>query len=154
MQRKPLIWLLTIVFLATFSSAEAQQSAKVPRIGYLSIRSVPTPATPDPNAEAFRKGLRDLGYIEGKNILIEFRYAAGSLDRLQSLVAELVQLRVDALVSGTLPGIRLAKQATKTIPIVIVTTADPVEEGLIDSLARPGGNITGLTRLTRDRWQC
>ncbi len=133
-------------FIACRGAATGKSSED--RIFVTTVRAYP--ATPDPNAEAFRKGLRDLGYIEGKTILLEFRYAAGSLDRLQSLVAELVQLKVDALVSGSLPGIRVAKQATKTIPIVIVTTADPVEEGLIDSLARPGGNITGLTRLTRD----
>ena len=90
-----------------------------------------------------------MGYIEGKNILVEFRYAEGKLDRLPGLVDELVQLKV-VIVYATLPGIRAAKQATKTIPIVMVTPADPVATGLIESLARPGGNITGLTRLTRD----
>ena len=101
-------------------------------------------------SRAFRQGLRDLGYIEGKNILVEYRYIEGKRDRIPGLVAELVQLKVDVLVSGTLPAIRAAKQATKTIPIVMVTTMDPVATGLVDSLARPGGNITGLTRLTRD----
>ena len=100
--------------------------------------------------EAFRQGLRDLGYIEGKNILIEYRYVEGNQDRIPSLVAELVQLKVDVLVSAVYPAIRAAKQATKTIPIVMVITQDPVETGLVDSLARPGGNVTGLTRLTRD----
>jgi putative ABC transport system substrate-binding protein len=148
---KQIVRVMVVALLfALCASAEAQQPGKIPRIGYLSRRGEPTSTNPDPNAEAFRRGLRDLGYIEGKNILLEFRYAAGSLDRLKSDVADLVQLKVDALVSGTLPGIRIAKHATETIPIVIVTTADPVEERLIDSLARPGGNITGLTRLTRD----
>jgi len=101
-------------------------------------------------AEAFRQGLRELGYIEGKNILIEYRYAEGNLDRLPGLVAELVQLKVDVLIVINLPAIRAAKQATKTIPIVIVTSVDPVATGLVDSLARPGGNITGLTTLTRE----
>jgi putative ABC transport system substrate-binding protein len=131
-------------------SADAQQPAKIPRIGFLSARSTPTPTALDPSADAFRQGLRELGYIEGKNIVVEYRYAEGSEDRLRVLVAELVQLKVAVLVSPALPGIWAAKEATKTIPIVMVTTSDPVAAGLIDSLARPGGNITGLTRLTRD----
>ena len=95
------------------------------------------------------KGLRDLGYIEGENILIEYRDTGVTQDRIPNLVAELVQLKVDVLVVSTGTTIRAAKQATKTIPIVMVTTEDPVATGLVDSLARPGGNITGLTRLTR-----
>jgi putative ABC transport system substrate-binding protein len=94
--------------------------------------------------------LRDLGYIEGKNILVEYRYPEANVERIQNLVAELVQLKVDVLVVITLTSIQAAKQATKTIPIVMVTTQDPVASGLVDSLARPGGNITGLTRLTRE----
>ena len=97
---------------------------------------------------AFRQGLRDLGYIEGKNILVEYRYLRESWIVSQAFVAELVQLKVDVFVVTSLSAIRAAKQATKTIPIVIVTTQDPVATGLVDSLARPGGNITGLTRLT------
>jgi putative ABC transport system substrate-binding protein len=107
-------------------------------------------SNPGPRVEAFRQGLRDLGYIEGNNILVEFRYLEGDVNRAPTLVAELVQLNVDVLVLVTLPSIRAAKQATKTIPIVMVTTVDPVGTGLVDSLARPGGNITGLTRLTRE----
>jgi len=126
----------------------AQQAARMPRIGYVSGSG--DPKTPGPLVEAFRQGLRELGYIEGKNILVEYRYAEGNVDRLPSLVVELVQLKVDVLVSSQSPGIRAAKQATKTIPIVMVITSDPVAAGLIDSLARPGGNITGLTRLTRE----
>ena len=103
------------------------------------------PSTPNPYIEAFRLGLRDLGYIEGKNIQIEYRYAEGMNDRIPSLIAELVQLKVDVLVSPTPTAISAAKQATKTIPIVMVTTVDPVATGLVDSLARPGGNVTGLT---------
>jgi putative ABC transport system substrate-binding protein len=141
---------LSFMLFALCSFAEAQQSTTIPRIGYLSRRGTPTPTTPDPNAEAFRKGLRDLGYIEGKNIFLEFRYAEGKGDRLPGLVAELMQLKVDALVSGTIQAIRAAKDATKTIPIVMAITDDPVAAGLVDSLARPGGNITGVTRLTRD----
>jgi len=109
------------------------------------------PETPGQRLEAFRQGLRDLGYIEGKNILVEYRYVEGKSDRAPSLVAELVQLKVDVLVlEAGLPAIRAAKQATKTIPIVMVTTQDPVATGLIDSLARPGGNLTGLTTLQRE----
>ena len=142
--------LVVVVLLAVAAIAEAQQAAKVPRIGYLAQRNTPTPTTPDPAADAFQQGLRDLGYVEGKNILVEYRYVGGNEDRLRALVAELVQLKVDVLVSPALPVIRAAKQMTKTIPIVMVTTADPVATGLVDSLARPGGNVTGLTRLTRE----
>ena len=108
------------------------------------------PSTPGPSVEAFRQGLRDLGYLEGKNILIEFRYVEGKLDRIPSLVAELVQLKVDVLVCTSSSLIRAAKQATKTIPIVMVTGQDPVATGIVDGLARPGGNITGFTRLSRE----
>ena len=128
--------------------AEAQQPAKTPRIGYISGSG--DPRTPAPNVEAFRQGLRDLGYIEGKTILVEYRYAAGKLDQLPGLVAELIQLKPDVLVVETLTGIHAAKQATKTIPIVMVTTQDPVATKIIDRLARPGGNITGVTTLTRE----
>ena len=100
--------------------------------------------------ESFRQALRDLGYIERKNILFENRYAQGNRDRIPSLVAELVQLKVDVFLTGNLTAIRLAKQATQTIPIVMVTNADPVATGLIHSLARPGGNITGITNLSQD----
>ena len=102
------------------------------------------------NIEAFRDELRDLGYVEGTNIVIEYRSADGKPDRVPSLVAELVKLKVDVLVSGDDPTIRVAKQATKTIPIVMVINQDPVATGLVDSLARPGGNITGISRLTRE----
>jgi len=129
-------------------NAEAQQPGKIPRVGYL--RVVGAPSIPGPNVEAFRHGLKDLGYVEGKNILIEFRYAEGKRDRVPSLVAELVQLKVDVLISGDDPALRAAKEATKTIPIVMVINQDPVATGLIDSLARPGGNITGISRLTRE----
>jgi putative ABC transport system substrate-binding protein len=119
-------------------------------VGFLSARVTPTPATPDANAEAFRQGLRDLGYLEGTNILVEYLYAAAQEDHIPSLVADLVQRQVDVLVSPTLPGILAAKQATQTIPIVMVTNVDPIETGIVESLARPGSNITGLTRLTRE----
>jgi putative ABC transport system substrate-binding protein len=142
--------LAAVVLLALGMIAEAQQPGKFPRIGFLSNRVKPTPTSPDLFENAFRQGLRDLGYIEGKSILVEYRYAEGVGDRLPGFAAELVQLKVDVLVSGTVAGIRAAKQATKTIPIVMMITGDPVALGLIDSLAHPGGNITGLTRLTKD----
>jgi len=132
------------------SVAQAQPANRVPRIGYLARRTAPTTSVPDPSINALRKGLRDLGYIEGKNILVDSRYAEGMEDRLPGLAAELLRLNVDVIVSPTLPGIRAAKQATNTIPIVVVTQEDPVATGLIDSLARPGGNITGLTTLSRE----
>ena len=106
-------------------------------------------ATPS-SSIALRQGLRELGYIEGKNILLEYRYAEGKLDRMPNLVSELVQLKPAIIVVTAVPAIRAAKQATKTIPIVIISTIDPVVEGIVDSLARPGGNITGLSLLTRD----
>ena len=140
--------LVAVMLLTVAVVTEAQQPKKIPRIGYLS--GAGDPSNPGPNVEAFRRGLRELGYIEGKNILVEYRYIEGKRDRVPSLVAELVQLKVDVLVSPNSPAIRAAKQATKTIPIVMVINWDPVAEGLIDSLARPGGNITGLSRLTRD----
>jgi putative tryptophan/tyrosine transport system substrate-binding protein len=138
-----------VVLLALGVIAEAQQPAKVPRIGYVTaIRDADKPGLQD---EAFRQRLRDLGYTEGKNILIEYRYIEGKPDVYSKLVAELVHLKVDVLVlTGSISAIRAAKQATKTIPIVIVTTQDPVATGIIDSLARPGGNITGVTTLQRE----
>jgi putative tryptophan/tyrosine transport system substrate-binding protein len=145
--RKPVLNLIaSVLLLLPVHSAFAQQPAKVPRIGY--VTGTGDLRNPGPNVEAFRQGLRDLGYIEGKNILLEYRSSEGKQDRLPSLVAELVQLNVDIFVSSLFPAIRVAKQATKTIPIVIITAQDPVATGIIDSLARPGGNITGLTRLT------
>jgi putative tryptophan/tyrosine transport system substrate-binding protein len=134
----------TLLFPLGFSAIAQQQAAKVWHIGYLAG------AKNDTLEEPFRQGLRDLGYIEGKNILIEYRYYEGKLDRVSGVVAELVQLKVDVLVSSNLPTIRAAKQATKTIPIVMVTLSDPVAAGLVESLACPGGNITGLTRLGRE----
>jgi putative ABC transport system substrate-binding protein len=142
--------ILSAILFALCSSAEAQQRAKTYRIGVLSRRGAPTAELSDPNADAFRQGLRDHGYIEGKNIQLEYRYADGKGDRFPQLIADLIQLKVDVLVSGTIQAIRAAKQATKTTPIVMVITADPVATGLIDSLAHPGGNITGVTRLIRD----
>ena len=148
MKKKITLLTLCALLFGLCSFAEAQRSAKIPRIGYVS--SAGDASNPSLPVQAFRQGLRDLGYIEGQNILVEYRYLEGKRDRIQSVVAELVQLKVDVIVSEAPPVIRAAKQATKTIPIVIVTTQDPVAAGYVDSLARPGGNITGLTRLTRD----
>jgi putative ABC transport system substrate-binding protein len=136
--------LLTIVLLVTVSSAEAQQPTKIPRIGYLNATS---PSTSPARIEAFRQGLRELGYVEGNNIVIEVRHAEGKLDRLPSLAAELVRLKVDIIVSVGPATTRPAKEATSTIPIVMAQDNDPVATGVIASLARPGGNITGLSTL-------
>jgi putative tryptophan/tyrosine transport system substrate-binding protein len=137
------------VILVTFVSvsahlANAQQPAKLPRIGLLRAGS-----PPDPMIEAFRQGLRDLGYVEGKNIVIEYRWAEGKNERLPDLAADLVRLEVDVIVPGGNAATRAAKSATKTIPIVM-QSGDPVGTGLIASLARPGGNITGLSYLFTD----
>jgi putative tryptophan/tyrosine transport system substrate-binding protein len=137
--------LVAVVLLALGVTAEAQQPKKVPRIGYLSIGD---PATESTRAEGIRLALRELGYIEGQNIATEYRYAEGKLDRVPELAAELVRLKVDILVVGGPIPIRAAKNATKTIPIVMIGLGpDPVEAGFIESLARPGGNVTGLTNL-------
>ena len=149
MKKTMLLSILVVAVQLTIGVvADAQQPAKIPRIGYASAAGAPN--NPSLLSEAFRQGLRELGYIEGKSILVEYRYAEGNLDRLPGLVAELVQLKVDVLLVSNLPAIRAAKQATKTIPIVMVTTVDPVATGIVDSLARPGGNITGITTLVRE----
>jgi putative ABC transport system substrate-binding protein len=137
---------LSALLFALCLPAQAQQPKKVPRIGFVSVSGDAN--NQGSQIEAFRQGLRDLGYGEGKNILVEYRYIEGRQDRVPSLVGELVRLKVDVLVLVTLPSIRAANKATRTIPIVMVTTQDPVTAGIVDSLARPGGNITGLTRLT------
>jgi ABC-type uncharacterized transport system substrate-binding protein len=147
MRGKIFFWLLTTFLLITVS-VEAQQPARVPRIGYVS--GTGKAADPGPYVEVLRQGLRALGYIDGKSFVIEYRGAEGKSELLPSLVHELVQLPVDVLVLPISSAIRAAKQATKTIPIVMITQVDPVAERLVDSLARPGGNITGLTTLQRD----
>jgi ABC-type uncharacterized transport system substrate-binding protein len=143
-----LLLLIGALLFGLCSFGYAQQAKKVPRIGFLPAGG--NPNDPGSQVESFRQGLRDLGYVEGKNVHVEYRYVEGKRERIPSLVAELVQLKVDVLVLATLPMIQAAKESTKTIPIVMVTTQDPVATGLVDSLARPGGNVTGLTRLTRD----
>ena len=141
--------LIVVVLLALGAKAEAQQPKKVPRIGYLSSFD---PATESTRSEAIRLALRELGYIEGQNIAIEYRYAEGKRDRFPELAAELVRLKVDIIVvAGGTGQVRAAKNATKTIPIVMFGTgSDPVETGLVESLARPGGNVTGITILNRE----
>jgi putative tryptophan/tyrosine transport system substrate-binding protein len=139
---------VAVVLLALGVIAEAQQPKKVARIGYISSGD---PASESNRIEAIRLALRDLGYIEGQNIAIEYRYAEGKQDRFPELAAELARLRVDIIVVGGDALARAAKNATKTIPIVMMGSgSDPVEIGLIESLARPGGNITGLTLLSRE----
>jgi putative tryptophan/tyrosine transport system substrate-binding protein len=128
-------------------SAEAQTTAKMPRIARLSPSSAAADA---PVLEAFRQGLRDHGWIEGQNIVMEYRFSDGKPDRLPQLAAELVRLKVDVILTGATVGALAAKQATNTIPIVVVTTGDPVASGLVSSLARPGGNLTGLTALGQE----
>ena len=146
MNPKIFIWLLATFFLTTVSFAGAQQPKKVPRIGYLSTLD---PALDSTRSEGIRLALRELGYIEGQNIAIEYRSAEGKLDRQAEIAAELVRLKVDIIVvAGGYTLIRAAKNATKTIPIVMAGAApDPVEAGFVESLARPGGNVTGLALL-------
>src|SRR5262245_38093801 len=141
-----LCFTLCAVFFTFSTSSHAQQPTRIPRIGYVSGNN---PDNPGLEIKSFRQGLQDLGYIEGKNISIEYRYQEGKAERGPILVNELVKLNVDLLVVMPSRAIRAAKQATQTIPIVIATTADPVTTGLVNSLARPGGNITGVTRITR-----
>ena len=149
MKKNLLLFLVTVLFLAIVDLATAQQPKKVPRIGYLSASD---PARESTRSEAIRLALRELGYIEGQNIAIEYRYAEGKRDRYPELAAELVRLKVDIIVvAGGDAMVRAAKNATKTIPIVMTGAGgDPVEAGLVESLARPGGNVTGITNLSRE----
>ena len=142
MSKKIIRFALCTMLLALSFSAEAQQPKKIPRIGYLGGAFSTHPA--------FLQGLHDLGYVEGKNIVIESRYAEGKLDRLPDLAAELVSLKVDMIVTQGTPAAQAAKRATSTIPIVMATGGDAVGSGLVASLARPGGNITGLSTLATD----
>jgi ABC-type uncharacterized transport system substrate-binding protein len=139
--------LVVVVLLAVAVIAEAQQPKKVSRIGYLGAAS---PSANSERIEAFRQGLRELGYVEGKNIVIEWRGAEGRSDRLPALVAELVRLKVDVIITSGPSVTRAAKEATVTIPIVMTNDNDPVGNGFVASLARPGGNITGLSNLGRE----
>jgi putative ABC transport system substrate-binding protein len=135
---------LCALLLALGGPVDAQQPKKIARLGYLAAVSAAADA---PRLEAFRQGLRDLGYIEGQNLFIEFRHEAGGFERLPELAAELVGHKPDVLVAVTTNAAQAAKQATTTIPIVFMGVTDPVTTGLVDSLARPGGNITGITNM-------
>jgi len=138
------ISVFALLFALCFSVL-AQQSARIPRVGILFIGG-----RDQPHLEAFKQGLRERGYIEGKNIVLDYRYAEGEVDRLTSLATELVQLKVDVIVTTSGNSARAAAQATKTIPIVLTTGADPVKSGLAESLAKPGRNITGLSIIEED----
>lgn len=146
MVRIPIIVLLVAFALHPISFAKAQQSKKVPRVGILLPWS-PASAVSLSFLKALRQGLHELGYVEGQNLAIEFRYAEGVSKRFPSLAAELVRLKVDLILTTAGPPTRAAKQATTTIPIVFTQVSDPVAEGLVSSLARPGGNITGLSQI-------
>jgi putative ABC transport system substrate-binding protein len=144
MKRLMIVLTLCALPVALSFPAHAQQPGKIPRIGYLTGLSS---SGESPRVEAFRQGLRDLGHIEGKNIAIEYRYADARFDKISAFADELVRLNVDVLVVSTTPGVQGAKKATRTIPIVFSGVTDPVAAGLVDSLARPGGNITGFTNI-------
>jgi putative tryptophan/tyrosine transport system substrate-binding protein len=144
MNKKIVVSVLATFILASFHLADAQQTKKVPRIGWLS--AAPLSANAD-RIEAFRQGLRELGYVEGKNIVIEWRGAEGKPDRVPTVMAELVQLKVDVIVTARSGATRPVKEATSTIPIVMAQDQDPIGNGFVASLARPSGNITGLSRL-------
>jgi len=144
MNHKVMLFLFAVSLPICFHLAEAQQPAKVPRIGYLAANSLSAFSA---RIEAFQQGLRDLGYVEGKTIVIEWRSAEEKLDRLPALAAELVRLEVNIIVTGGGGATRPAKQATATIPIVMTQDSDPVANGFVATLARPGGNITGLSTL-------
>src|SRR5262245_22031612 len=142
MTTKTIVVLLVGLTLASVGLAEAQQPKKVPRIGYMAAGSRSSDSF---RIEAFRLGLRELGYVEGKNISIDYRFAEGKYDRFSDLAAELVSLKPDVIFTHTTPGALAAKNATTTIPIVIAAVGDVERRGIVASLARPGGNITGLT---------
>ena len=156
MLRKTFAFGLGALFLTTFHLAQAQQPTKIPRIGYLNAAIFTEPAVASVTSqsrnsriEAFRQGLRELGYVEGKNIIIEYRSAEGNSERLPKLVRELIDLKVDIIFAQSTPAVRAAKNATATVPVV-TTSADLVESGLVGSLARPGENITGLSNFTSE----
>jgi len=145
MKTKIVASLVMALIMSSIQFAKGQEPKQIPKIGYLSGGSASTSA---PRVDAFRQGLRQLGYIEGQSIAVELRYANGNLDRMPDLAAELIRLKVDVIVSGTEQGTRAAQQATKSTPIVLAASGDPVVSGFVASLARPGGNITGTTSAT------
>jgi len=137
------VFIFTLI-LAAVHTTEAQQPGKISRVGFLSTGLV------DSNIAAFQDGLRELGYIEGQNIFIEYRYAKGNYDQLPGLVAELLRLNLDVLFAPSTPAALAAKNATQTIPIVFASVSDPIANGLVSSLARPGGNVTGPSQMSAD----
>ena len=146
MRKSVISFALSVMLIALGFPADAQQPKKVPRIGFLGGAS---PAALSALVKAFRQGLRELGHVEGKDIVIEWRQAEeGKLDRQSELAAELVRLKVDIIVTGSPTDTRAAKDVTATIPIVMAADSDPVGNGFVASLARPGGNITGLSRMS------
>jgi putative tryptophan/tyrosine transport system substrate-binding protein len=147
MKKKIAVFTLCAMLFTLCASAQAQQPKKILRVGYLSADSSSSESA---RAEALRGGLRELGYVEGKNIAIEWRYADAKLDRLAALAVELVSLKVDVLVTGGTGSTRAANEATSTIPIVMTQDLDPVRNGFVASLAKPGGNITGLSNFGSD----
>ena len=147
MKRKITVFALCALLFTLCGFVDAQQAKKIPRIGFLAPGSS---SSDSPRVDPFRQGLRELGYTEGQNIVIELRFAEGKSERLPALVADLIQLKVDVIVLSGTPAAQVAKQATTMIPIVMGTSADPVGTGLVTSLARPGGNVTGLSTLGSD----
>jgi ABC-type uncharacterized transport system substrate-binding protein len=141
--RRTLLVALAGGVLAVSRAAEAQEAAKIARIGYLASNLAASPHL----HEAFRQGLRDLGYVEGRNVVIEYRDAEGKFERLSALAGEMVALKVEVIVAADTPAALAAKQATRTLPVVFIGAGDPVTIGLVTSLARPGGNVTGLSLL-------
>ena len=137
--------LLALGILLCPALSGAQQPGKMARVGYLGLGSAPTPATPNVALHAFRQGLSELGYVDGRDIIIETRWAEARIDRLRALAAEMVDLRVDIIVGVGAVVARAAKGATTTIPVVMAVVIDPVDDGLVAHLERPGGNLTGLT---------
>jgi putative ABC transport system substrate-binding protein len=139
-----LAWLVTPLLLACIHLAQAQQAKKVPRIGFLAMGGI------SPNIEAFQEGLRDLGYVDGQNIFIAYRNAGGDYDQLPGLVADLLRLDLDLIVAPSTPAALAAKNVSQTIPIVFASVSDPIANGLVSSLARPGGNLTGPSQMSAD----
>src|SRR5215831_3692639 len=144
--RPKLLWLLITILLIT-GSVHAQQLTKIPRIGFLDDSTASNIAV---RLDMFRQELSKLGWIEGKNVAIEYRFAEGKLERLPELTADLVRLKVDLILAQGTPGALATKNATTTIPIVVINAGDPVRAGLVASLARPGGNVTGFSSLASE----
>jgi len=147
---KKILLSAAIIVMAVAYQANAQERGKIPHIGIL-LPSAPNTAA-DANLEAFRQGLHDLGYVEGRNIILEYRWAENREDQYPALVADLIRLKVDIIFTSSTPAVLVAKQATKTIPIVFPVSSDPVTVGIVDSFARPGGNATGLSSMASDLW--